>query len=264
MRILLVSFMFAVALSAVLPQLVYGYQTTFFFHNNQELSLSLSQIQIGSMQISIQSYPSSSSARTYEEASISTPSGTGTTVTLTAQIYVPANAGQPSGYAAVVAWFMKPFQSRLRLDGDVNVHVWMSSNDDVGFLGGSLLFLGVADYSPSNSKAEVLSSYVSDPTIGNSINPSPKEYSAPNSRVHITQHDFQIGNRLVFFAGAGSTKQGWKFNVYFDGLSWNSRAEVPVDATLSVPEFTYSSVLLALSAVIPSVLHRKLGSNSIS
>jgi hypothetical protein len=251
----LVSLALAVSICLIVPSSVYGYQTTFFFHNNNELSISLNQVQIGSSQISVQASPSSSSARAFEESTANPPSGAGTSITLTAQI--AAVNGGVSGYAAFAAWFTNPLQTQLILDGDVNLHVWMSSSDDVGAFGGSLFFLGVADYSPASSKAEVLSIYATAGTLGNVFNISPQEYSAPGGKIHINQHAFQIGERLMFLAGAASTKQGWTFNVYFDSPTWTSRADIPADAALSVPEFGNVTIILTTCALIFLMFHRK-------
>jgi hypothetical protein len=249
----------ALSIGLILPQSVYGLQTTFFFHNNGELSISSNQVQIGPSQVSIQASPSSSSARAFEVTTADPPSGTGTQIELAAQTYVPASGGNPSGYGALAMWFTKPLQTPLTLDGDVNIHAWMSSSDDVGFPGGSLYFFGVADYTPANSQFQVLSSYLSNVcTLCNVFGSSPAEYSAPSGKIHINQHEFQIGDRLGFLAGAASTKQGWKFTVYFDSASWNSRADIPADSALSVPEFGNVTILLTSCALILSVFHRKL------
>jgi hypothetical protein len=253
----LVSLVLAVSIGLILPQSVYGLQTTFFFHNNGELSISSNQVQIGPSQVSIQASPSSSSARAFEVTTADPASGTGTQIELVAQTYVPAGGGNPSGYGALAMWFTKPLQIPLTLDGDVNVHVWMSSSDDVGLLGGSLFFFGVADYSPASSKLEVLSSYLSGATFGNVFSTSPAEYSAPSGKIHINQHEFQIGDRLGFLAGAASTKQGWKFTVYFDSATWNSRADIPADSALSVPEVGNVTILLASCALMFLIFHRK-------
>jgi hypothetical protein len=253
----LVSLVLAVSIGLILPQSVYGYQTTFFFHNNGELSISSNQVQLGSSQISLQASPSSSSARAFEISTATAPSGTGTSINLAVQISVPASGGNPSGYAAFAAWLTKPLETSVMLDGDVNLHVWMSSSDDLGFPDGSLFIMGVADYSAANSKVDVLSTYSSAGTIGNVFTSSPKEYSAPSGKIHINQHEFQTGDRLMFLAGAASTKQGWTFNVYFDSASWNSRGDIPADAALSVPEFGNVTILLASCALMFLIVHRK-------
>ena len=250
----LVSIVLAVSIGLIISQSVYAYQTTFYFHNTDELSISSNQVQ-GASQIQYSS--SSSSARAFEIIDANAPSGAGTTIALTASISVPASGGNPSGYAAFAAWLTKPLQTALVLDGDVNLYVWMSSSFDIGFPDGSLFILGVADYSPGTSNVNVLSTYLSGGTLGNIFTSSPKEYSAPSGKIHITQHEFPVGDRLMLFAGAASTKNGYQFNVYFDGSKWDSRADIPADAALSVPEFGNATILLASCALMFLMFHKK-------
>lgn len=237
----------------VATPLASGYQTTFYFHNNRELSISITQVKVGGLVLSIQARPTSQSARAYEESNANAASGTGSALQLTSQIYV---AGQQSGYVALVAWFAKAFTSKVKLDGDVMMHVWMSSSDGLWPWEGSLYFMGVGDYSPASSTVEILGTYVSSGVSGNILASSPQEYF---TMMRINQHDFETGNRLMFFAGAGSTKQGWKFTIYFDSATWNSRVEIPADPTLTVPEFGKASIVLVLSTIAFQCFRRKLG-----
>lgn len=235
--------LFIIATSLLIPDIVSGYQSTYYFHNISELSVSMSQVQIGSLQIPIKANPSSSSARVFQESNQLLLSAVGTTLPLTSTIFVPASGSQPSGYAAVVAWLTAPFQSTVKFEGDVIMHVWMSSNDELPFWEGSQYFMGVADYS-SDSKLDVIATYFSSGVPQNVFTPSAKEYTGS---MRINQHDFQSGSRLMFFAGAGSTKQGWKFTVYFDSQNWNSRADVPIATTTTVTSQGTSMVTTSIA-----------------
>lgn len=229
-------------------QQVSAYETAFYFHNNRELSISLGQLEIGGFQVSsIEASPSSTSARAYADATADQPNGGGTNPTLSSLISV---TGQQSAYAAVVAWFTKPFTDKVNLDGDVVMHVWMSSNDGVFPWEGSEYFMGIGDYSPGTSAPlTIFSTYTSNPAAGNAFTNSPAEYT---STLHLSQHEFQSGSMLMFFAGAASKKQGWQFTVYFDSPSWSSRAEIPADPSLTVPEFSNLTIIVIVAvALIP-------------
>jgi hypothetical protein len=125
----------------------------------------------------------------------------------------------------------------------------MSSSDVLAAWQGSEFFMGVGDYSPNSSTPfQALDEYFSNPTIGyNGFTYSPNEYLI--STLHINQHQFQAGDKLVFFAGAGSNKLGFSFTVYFDGPTWPSRADIPSDPAMTVPEFP-NAVLLATAVLL--------------
>jgi hypothetical protein len=148
-----------------------------------------------------------------------------------------AVSSQPEIYAAFVAWVTDPFPENVTLDGNVVMHVWMSSGDVLLPWQGSEFFMGIADYSPNSSRPfQLLDDYLSNATIGyNGFSNSPTEYVT--STLRINQHLFQSGSMLMFFAGAGSNKQGYGFTIYFDSPSWKSRADIPTDPTLAVAEF---------------------------
>jgi hypothetical protein len=160
-------------------------------------------------------------------------------------------SGPQSVYAAFVGWVTSPFPANVTLDGSVVMHVWMSSNDNLGLLQGSEYFMGVADYFPSGStQFQVLDDYLSNLVSGNTFTNTPTEYMAT---LRITQHQFQAGSMMVFFAGTGSNKQGYTFNVYFDNPTWQSRADVPTDPTLTVPEFQHLIWVLLPALLVPFI-----------
>jgi len=210
-------------------------QSTFYFHDNSELTLTYPSFQIRGYQISgIQANAASSSARVFQAANSTSPAGSGLSLRMSSMISV---SSQPQVYAAFAAWVTEPFPVNVTLDGNVVMHVWMSSNDTLLPWQGSELFMGIAEYSPTGSTPfQLLDNYLSNATIGyNGFSSLPNEYVI--STLHIDQHLFQAGSMLMFFAGAGSNKQGYGFTVYFDSLSWPSRADIPADPTLDAPEF---------------------------
>jgi hypothetical protein len=244
---LLLSVLFSFTLIGLTARPVLSEQTTFYFHDQGELEVSLPGFQIGSIQVSgIQANSSSQSARIFSGASPDTPSSAGKAVSLSAQISISA---QQSGYAAVAGWLTNPFPTNVTLDGNVVMHVWMSSDDVLLPWQGSEFFMGIADYTPASSTPfQLLDDYISTPTVGYSgFSSSPNEYVI--STLRINQHQFQAGGMLMFFAGAGSNKQGYTFTVYFDSPTWNSRAEIPVDPALTVSEFT-SPILIAFATLL--------------
>jgi hypothetical protein len=60
----------------------------------------------------------------------------------------------------------------------------------------------------------------------------------------------------MFFAGAGSNRQGYSFTVYFDSPTWNSRAEIPADRSLTLPEFGSAIPLTIIALLIPLIIKR--------
>jgi hypothetical protein len=206
--------------------------STLYFHDNSELIFTHSSFQFSGFQVSnIEAGPTSTSARIFQTATASPPTGNGIAVPLSANISVSGE-----GYLAFVAWVSNPFPINVTLDGNVIMHVWMASNDSLYPWQGSEFFMGVADYYASTGSLQVLDDYVSNATAGyNGFTGSPNEYVI--STLHITQHQFQAGSTLLFFAGAGSNKQDFSFTVYFDSPTWASRADIPADPTLTVAEF---------------------------
>jgi hypothetical protein len=160
---------------------------------------------------------------------------------------------QPEIYVAFVAWVTSPFPANVTLDGTVVMHVWMSSSDVLLPWQGSEYFMGVADYSPARSAPfQLLDDYLSNATIGyNAFTNSPTEYVV--STLRINQHEFQAGSMLMFFAGAGSNKQGYSFKVHFDSPARQSRADIPADPTLAVAEFHDLSWIFIPLLLIPLV-----------
>ena len=231
---------------------VFAQQTTLYFHDDSELTFSYPAFQVGGFQVSgFQASPSSSSAQVFSAATPTAPVTGGIILVMHAEISV---SGSQSAYAAFVGWVTNPFPANVTLDGNVVLHVWMSSNDSLGFLQGSEYFMGVADYSPLGStQFQVLDGYLSNVVFGNTFSSTPTEYV---TTLRITQHQFQAGSMMVFFAGAGSNKQGYTFNVYFDNPTWQSRADVPADPTLTVPEF-HNPILILVPVLLFSFVETK-------
>ena len=237
---------------------VFAQQTTstFYFHDITELGFSYPPFQFSGFQVSnIRAGPNSTSARVFQYATTTAPTGGGIIVPMSANISI---SSQPQGYIAFVAWETNTFQSNVTLDGNVVMHVWMSSADTLWPWQASELFMGVADYSPAGStRFQLLDYYLGNATLGyNEFSNSPTEYVI--STLRINQHQFQAGSMLMFFAGAGSNKQGYSFTVYFDSPTWNSRAEIPADPSLTLPEFTGTIPLTIIALLLPLIIKRKL------
>ena len=224
-------------------------ESTFYFHDDSELTFSYPPFQIQGYQISgMQASPASSSARVFQTANPTLPAGEGLALSMSSTISVST---QPQIYAAFVAWVTEPFPANVTLDGSVVMHVWMGSNDTLLPWQGSEFFMGIADYSPTSSTPfQLLDDYFSNATVGyNGFSNPPNEYVI--STLRISQHLFQAGSMLMFFAGAGSNKQGYGFTVYFDSPSWESRADIPADLTLAVPEFHNVAWIFIPAFLIP-------------
>ena len=233
---------------------VFAQSTTFYFHDNSELSFSYPQFQVGNSQVSsIQAGPTSLSARIFSAANSNPPNASGTTATMSAQIAI---SGQQSGYAGFVAWVTNPFPAALTLNGNVTMHVWMSSNTSLGLMQGSEFFMGIADYSPSGSgQFQLINDYQSNASFGNALNRIATEYV---ETLTINQHQFAQGDMIMFFAGVGTNAQGYTFTIYFDSPLWESRADVPADPALTVPEFP-STLLITMSALLLTMIQIKSG-----
>jgi len=233
----------ALSLTPLLPLLImialagtgpaYAQSTTLYFHDNSELTFSYPPFRFQGLQISgIQANSSSSSARVFTAATTVAPSGDGLPLSMSAMISV---SSQPRVYAAFAAWVTNPFAANVTLDGNVTMHVWMSSNDVLLPWEGCEFFMGIADYSPGSSMPfQLLDHYLSNASIGyNALTTSPNEYVI--STLRINQHQFHAGSMLMFFVGAGSNKRGYSFTVYFDSPMWQSRADIPAS---SLPEYS--------------------------
>jgi hypothetical protein len=247
LRLLVLSAFLTMMLIGLASGPVLAEETAFYFHDQGELDVSLPPFQIGNLQVSgIEANSASSSARIFS-ASPEAPTSNGAAVSMSAQIAI---SGEQPGYAAVVAWVTNRFPANVTLDGQVLMHVWMSSSDVLLPWQGSELFMGIADYSPASSTPfQLLDYYLGNATVGyNGFSSSPNEYII--STLRIERHQFQAGSMLLFFAGAGSNKQGYSFTVYFDSPTWNSRAEVPADPTLTVPEFPNATLIILTTLIL--------------
>ncbi len=195
--------------------------------------------------------------RIYEDADAITPTAT-VPVVDTMHALIPTarlsevgiNLNLPqSGYFGYDAWlFGTPGNSVI--DGDVEIHAWMSSNDNPGFLGGSAYFFAVADVNPINllDSPKVLW-YDGKSGIGNIIGSSQSRLSTTDFAhpFKIVNHFFAAGRALLFLVGAGSTKEGWQFNIYFDNSSDPSGATIPTPAIKS-QEPTSCQISVSLTA----------------
>ncbi len=133
-------------------------------------------------------------------------------------------------YIGYVAWLL-PIQSDVQVDGEVRISVWMSSNDNPGFLGGTGYFFAIADVNPQNPGDSSFRNlkYDGSESSGNILGATPKLVSTTDfgRSFMIVNHHFAAGRSLAFFAGAGSAKQGWQFQVYFDSTATPAGATVP-------------------------------------
>jgi len=258
MSVRLITALGAISLSGLVVSIVFvcsvpvfAQNTTVYFHDNSELTFTYPSFQFSGFQISnIQAGPSSPSARVFEYATSSAPTGNGLAASMSATISV---SNQTQAFAAFVAWVTDPFPVNVTLDGGVVMHVWMGSNDSLLPWQGSEFFMGIADYQPAGStRFQLLDYYTSNATIGyNGFSSSPNEYAISTLRVH--QHAFQAGSMLMFFVGAGSNKQGYRFTVYFDSPAWDSRADIPADPGLTVAEFP-NPIPIAFAALLIPVI----------
>ncbi len=212
----------------------------------------------------------SGSERIYERADSNLPGRQSpVTETLSAQIQSSrlAEIGikfQQNAYVAYVAWLL-PLFSDVKVDGDVQINVWMSSADDPGL--GSAYFFAIADVNPRNLRDIQVLWYDSVGGVGNLIGSSPKLLSTRDlgRPFRISNHQFAAGRSLAFFTGAGSIRQGWQFSVFFDSQDRNSGAIVPsvLVQTLSTTMLTASTSSASTSVSATSSYTASSGSSSV-
>lgn len=227
-----------------------------FFHKVKLLSLALPAFSFSGLTIDSISSPSSS-AVAFEEASPEPVTGPEVRAELESRISVK---GWVSGWAGAVAWLTRPFRNPVQISPDrpIKIHIWMSSNDPLDALAGqgSVYFAGIASYMTSNDTVRLLWSEVRPSglrVLGKNLPDSPAEFVF---EARIDDYLFGRGDMILFFVGAGSNKESWKFTVYFDSQERPSRASLPLDLQLAVPEFDNTTIAYIVAIVAAVALIR--------
>lgn len=228
-----------------------------FFHKVKLLSLALPAFSFSGLTIDSISSPSSS-AVAFEEASPEPVTGPEVRAELESRISV---RGWVSGWAGAAAWLTRPFRYPVQISPDkpIKMYVWMSSNDALDALAGqgSVYFAGIAAYVTSNDTVRLLWSEVRPSglrVLGKNLPDSPAEFVF---EARIDDYLFGRGDMILFFVGAGSNKEGWKFAAYFDSQERPSRAIIPLDLQLAVPELQNMTIAYITTIVVAVLLIRR-------
>jgi hypothetical protein len=154
-------------------------------------------------------------------------------------------------WVGIVSWITQPVAEETTIQGDVNMTVWMSTDDSSPTSSG---------YGFALSQVDMKGSLVGDQFyqytlgIGSVLGQSPTPYTL----AFAVSRTFAKGSILAFFAVVGSTTQGWHYRVYFDSPSMDSFAELPITST-PVPEFsqpvTVACMILAMLCF--TIMHRR-------
>jgi len=120
----------------------------------------------------------------------------------------------------------------VHVQGTVQITVYMSSSDTIsGLISGAGYAFGLSDVDPNGNEIKQFEVDGPQSIESNPLTSSPKAYTLSVQVDYI----FPKGDAIVFFAGAGATKQGFKFTVYFDSPDKNSGAALPVVTQTSTP-----------------------------
>ena len=145
-------------------------------------------------------------------------------------------------WVGTAAWLTEPLNDSTLILGTVSFTVWLSSDDACPSLCG--IGAGVAVLNQQN---QTVGNYVYTFTYGHSnvltSTPAPYTFNVNLDR------NVSAGQRLVFAAGVGSTTEGWRINVFFDSVQYQSRVQLPEDITV-VPEFVPGATLLTMLVAI--------------
>ena len=113
----------------------------------------------------------------------------------------------------------------VHVQGNVQITVYMSSSDTIsGFLSGGGYGMGLSDVDQNGNEIQRFTVEGPQSMGANPFASTPKAYTL-NVQVDYT---FAKGHIIAFFAGAGATKQGYKFTVYFDSSDKDSGASLPI------------------------------------
>jgi hypothetical protein len=178
------------------------------------------------------------SATVIEEANVNAPtSSSGQALQVAAAIQ---NATTIFGtiWVGTVGWITEPLGSPTSIVGTASFTVWLSSDDAPPSFSG--IGAGVAVLNQQNQTVgnyEYTFNYAHGKVL--TATPTPYTFNLDLDR------NVLAGQRLVFAVGVGSTTEGWRMNIFFDGTQYQSRVQLPQSITV-VPEFEPGATLLTM------------------
>ena len=124
-------------------------------------------------------------------------------------------------YVGGVAWLTQPLTQDLKVEGKVEMHVWLSSDDpNHGWASG--YGGGIAEID-ENGKPVYGPVYDVSYRMGRAVGNTPEEYTSAFN----VQHVFKKGHRVMFGFVVGSTVQGWTATAYFSSKDKPSYVILP-------------------------------------
>jgi Flp pilus assembly protein TadG len=125
----------------------------------------------------------------------------------------------------------------VHVKGAVEITVYMSSSDSLsGLLSGGGYGMGLADVDENGNEIQRFVTEGPQSMGSNPLTSTPQAYTLSVEVDYVFAKDHAI----IFFVGAGTTKQGYKFNVYFDSEDYNSGVNLQVVTPLPTPSPTPS------------------------
>lgn len=141
-----------------------------------------------------------------------------------------------------VSWITQPLPEDMVIQGNMSMTVWMSAPEQQTVASGYVFGL---------SEADGFGNLIGDPfyeyywNFGSALAPSAASFTLTFN----VNRTFTKGNILAFFLVAGSTTEGWQYQVYFDSASVNSFADLPI-LSVPVPEFSRAGPVATMMLVL--------------
>lgn len=182
------------------------------------------------------------SATVIEEANTNAPTSSSGSIEQVAAAIPNATTIVGTIWVGTVGWITEPLRDPALIAGTASFTVWLSSDDVPPSYSG--IGAGVAVLNEQN---QTVGNYVYTFTYahGNVLTATPTAYTF-NVDIY---RNILAGQRLVFAVGVGSTTEGWRMNVFFDGVQYQSHVQLPESINI-VPEFEPGATLLTMLIAI--------------
>lgn len=158
------------------------------------------------------------------------------------------NATTPFGtvWVGSVSWISPPLSQSQTLQGVVTITAWISSNDSqpsLSGIGGGIVILD----NQNNIVGQPLYSYLYGQAGRLTGQANSYQFTLNINR------NVEAGQRIVFAVGLGANVPGWRMRIYFDSLSYPTRAQLPETVVAvsepSVPVTTTIALVGTLAAI---------------
>jgi hypothetical protein len=127
-------------------------------------------------------------------------------------------------WSGMIIWGYS-LENNVHVQGNVQITVYMSSSDTIsGLLSGGGYGMGLSDIDQNGNEIQRFTAEGPQSMGANPFTSTPQAYTLSVQVDYL----FAKGHTIAFFTGAGTTKQGYKFTVYFDSPDRNSGATLPI------------------------------------